>query len=214
MKKIILLVLCMGILSTVSYAGIIWNFDSPSSTPIDLDRFGYFYVYGGSTAAGKGISGTNALEINVPAHNRVGGGVSLIAVPPLNLTSPATTSFVYGFVSADTSNPFGVAIEVKDNSGGKQFIPPPGPYTINAQKLAGQIDSTFKLVQFDLRNFSRYQGKGAPNLSAITEITWHFFANTKSSTGPLHFYLDNVGASAKPLPPELAIPVKNTNYTK
>jgi hypothetical protein len=204
MKKILLLV-CMTILSTVSYAGIIWDFDSATTIPIDVDRFGYFYAYVNDTIAGKGIGGTNALQITVPAHNRVGGGVSLISVPPLNLSR---SPFVYGSVSADTTNPFGVAIEVKDNTGGKQFIPPPGPYTINAQKLVGKIDSTFKLLQFDLRSFNRYQGQGTPNLSAISEITFHFFSNTKNSTGPLHFYLDNVGASAKPLAPELAAPEK------
>lgn len=205
MKKIIISVI-ISILSTVSYAGIIWDFDSATTMPIDLDRFGYFYVYEKDTVAGKGIGGTNALQITVPAHHRVGGGVNLISVPPLNLSE---SPFLYGFVSADTTSSFGVAIEIKDNSGGKQFIPPPGPYTINAQKLAGKIDSTFKLVQFDLRNFNRYLGAGTPNLSAIAEITFHFFSNTKDSTGPMHFYLDNIGASANPLAPELAVPAKN-----
>ena len=208
-KKIILTIVLFTTLEMSSFGGVIWNFDSPSSTPSDIKKFGYFYVYTSSTVKGKGVNGSNALEIKIPAHNRTfGGGFELSSKAVLNLTSPSTTSILYGFVAADKPNTFGVAIEVSDNTQGEKFIPPPGPYSSSGQKLQGQIDSTLKPVQFDLRSFKRYKGKYSPNLKAISSITWVFVDNTKESTGPLNFYLDNVGATDKPLPAELGNPGK------
>ena len=182
--------------STTSFqGGFIWDFDSATTMPSSIGKFGYFYAYMSSTVAGKGINGTNALQITVPARTRTfGGGVHLIASPPLDLSSAPE---MYGFVSADSTNPFGVVFEVYDITGGNPFIPPPGPYASSAQMFAGSINSTFKRVQFDLRTFNRYQSSGAPNLSAIKQMTWLFPDNTTSSTGPLHFYLDNIGAGAQ-----------------
>ena len=199
MKRfIVVTIIILAMLGVIGQAAVIWNFDSPASMPSSIAKLGGFYVYLSSTTAGKGIGGSNALDITVPSSVRTwGGGFQLNASPALNLTG---TPFLYGWISADSTNPFGVAFEVKDTTGGYQFIPPPGPYTAYAQKFAGTINASFKKVEFDLRTFDRYgAGTGAPNLGGITQIGWIFPDNTGGSTGPFHFYLDNIGAGTIPV---------------
>ena len=208
MKKIFLAGI-IGLAGVAVQAGIIWNFDTPASMPASIEKFGYIYVDTNSAAAGKGIQGSKALELTIPARTRSwGGGLALVPAKPINLASPSTTAWVYVSVAADAPNPFGISLEVSDNSGGNAFIPSPGPYAASGQKLAGKIKPAFQTVAFDLRTFDRYgAATGKPNLAAITKIRWIFPDNTPGATGPLHIYLDNVGASTNaPVPVELTAP--------
>lgn len=216
MKRYIILFIVTMIFNVYAQASIIWNFDTPATSPANVARLGYFYVYAYSTVAGKGIGGSNALEITVPAFPRTwGGGFMLGNTQPINLASgSSTTASVYWSIMANETSSFGVSFEVYDTTGNK-FIPPGVLYTGYSSQFNGSIStSAFQKVTWNVGSFAYYKYVYSPLtiirdqtkhplLSAISTMSWIFPTNilsgatsgsgSNTNLPELTFYLDNVG---------------------
>jgi hypothetical protein len=235
-KSLLLVILITSIMAVSAQAFIIWDWDSPATTPVSFGKNGYAYVYATiSNYNTHGIGGSSALEVDLPYEtnaNRVhGDGVWLSMMPNwttastgianmttnnINLSGPGNST-VYFSVMANTTNNFGVGFAVWDTSGGF-FIDSSAVYIADSAIPAiGAISTTtFQMVTYPLQYFHVYNATHhgrPPALANINAFEWYLCKTSGVGSGSagLAIYLDNVGAYGSNLN-NFGTPVELSNF--
>ena len=199
-KTIFLTLVLVTVLAVASQAYILYDFDTLSPDSVYING-SYAYFGPSTTAAGVGIGGSDALELDVPSGTRsYGFQVGFVGSTTLDLSAD---SIVYAsFIATDTS-PFGITFKINDTSG-SSFFPAGANYSSQQQQLQGSIGTTaFQFLKWNTNNFHVYLGSAPPDFTQITRLVWYWPDNTTGPAGDvnLKFYVDNIGVSSDPLVP-------------